>query len=132
MMATHLHIIHAGDFLIATPQGQLDFEKSRKLLDSLASASSSLVTHEILLDMRHTQLALTATELWQLAAGLSRRRTTFSGKVAVLARSPVAGRAAFFALCAQNRGFPVSAFTSFEEAVNWLVAQGPQQFREIE
>jgi hypothetical protein len=29
--------------------------------------------------------------------------------------------AGFFALCAQNRGFQVSAFTSFEDAIEWLI-----------
>ncbi len=36
------------------------------------------------------------------------------------------GQAAFFALCAQNRGFRVSAFTTFEEAIEWLSADGQQ------
>jgi len=27
----------------------------------------------------------------------------------------------FFALCAENRGFSIRAFTSYEEAMEWLI-----------
>jgi hypothetical protein len=30
-------------------------------------------------------------------------------------------RARFFALCAENKGFNVEAFTSYEEAMDWLL-----------
>ncbi|MBV8573589.1 MAG: hypothetical protein JOZ58_00920 [Acetobacteraceae bacterium] len=121
-MPTHVQIIRASDFLIATPKGQLDFPKSKKLLTSLVSASTAMIAHEVLLDVRSTQVELSATDLWHLAAGLGRRGTEFPDKIAVVCRSSGAGRAEFFALCARNRGFPVGAFTSFEGAVEWLSA----------
>jgi hypothetical protein len=31
-------------------------------------------------------------------------------------------RSRFFALCAENRGFNIQAFTSYEEAMEWLIA----------
>jgi hypothetical protein len=31
------------------------------------------------------------------------------------------GLGRFFALCAENRGFNISVFTSYEEAMNWLI-----------
>ena len=128
-MPTQVQFIRASDFLIATPKGQLDLERSEKLLTSLALASASLIAHEVLLDMRGAQVALSATDLWKLAAALSRLHTTFPGRVAVLCLPNRAGRAEFFALCAQNRGFPIGAFTSFEGAVEWLSADAPR-FRE--
>jgi hypothetical protein len=66
------------------------------------------------------------TDLWHLAAGLSRRHTAFPGKIAVLCRLSGSGQGAFFALCAQNRGFSVNAFTSFEDAFDWLTADRSQ------
>ena len=128
-MPTHVQFIRATDFVLATPEGQLDLERSEKLLTSLASASELLVAHEVLLDMRGAQVALSATDLWKLAAAISRRHTTFPGRVAVLCLPNRVGRAEFFALCAQNRGFPVGAFTTFEGAVEWLSADAPR-FRE--
>ncbi len=125
-------IIRATDFLIATPTGQVDFEKSKRLLLTIASAATNLVAHEILLDMRSAQSKLSATDVWILAAELSRRRTAFPGKIAVLCRLNGSGQAAFFALCAQNRGFPVRAFTSFENALEWLSADQPQVLEYID
>ena len=125
-MPTHVKIIRATDFLIATPKGQVDFENSKRLLMTIASGSVSLVANEILLDMRSAQSELSAADLWDLAAQLSRRRTAFPGKIAVLCSLRISAQAAFFALCAQNRGFPVSAFTTFEDAIKWLSADGPQ------
>jgi hypothetical protein len=123
-MANHVKIIRAKDFLIATPQGQVDFEKSKCLLKAIAFASTSPVAHEVLLDMRKSKTDLSATNLWNLAAELSRGYRTFRGRIAVLSDLRGSGKAAFFALCAQNRGYPVSAFTSFEEAVEWLTVEG--------
>jgi hypothetical protein len=130
-MPTHVEIIRATDFLVATPKGQVDFESSKRLLTTIASASASLVAHEVLLDMRSAQPKLSATDLWYLAVELGNQRTAFAGKIAVVCSLSGAGRAAFFALCAQNRGFPVGAFTSFEEAVEWLSADGPKLVEQI-
>jgi hypothetical protein len=130
-MPTNVKIIRATEFLIATPQGQVDFEKSKRLLTTITSASADLVAHEILLDMRGAQPDLSATDLWHLAAELSRRPTAFPGKIAVLCPLSGSGQASFFALCAQNRGLPVRAFTSFEDAVEWLIADGTQLMEDL-
>ena len=130
-MPTDVKIIRATDFLIATPRGQVDYESSKRLLMTIASATATLAAHEILLDMRSARAELSATDLWDLAAKLSRRRSAVPGKIAVLCRLGGAGPATFFALCAQNRGFPVSAFTSFEDAVEWLSADGPRLQEQI-
>jgi hypothetical protein len=131
-MPTQSRIIHATDFLIATPQGQVDLENSKRILLKLAAATDGDGRHQILLDVRKAETALSATDLWQLAREVSNRHTPFDGKIAVLCRADRANQAAFFALCAQNQGFPVHAFTSFEEAVEWLVASGPPLVTEIE
>ena len=125
-MSTHVQFIRASDFLIATPKGQLDLPKSEKLLISLASASATLIAQEILLDMRDAEVALSTSDLWNLAASLSRRHTTFPGRVAVLCSPNRGGQGEFFALCARNRGFPIGAFTSFEGAMDWLSADAPR------
>jgi hypothetical protein len=124
-MPAHIRIIRSTEFLIVTAAGEIDFAKSKRLLKKVASASTAPGAPEILLDMRAARPDLSATNLWDLALHLSRHHTPFHGKIAVLCRRNGGGQAAFFALCAQNRGFPVRAFTSFEEAVEWLVEGGP-------
>jgi hypothetical protein len=122
---TNIRIIHAHEFVVATPEGQLDVEKSRKLLADIASATASLTDYEVILDCRKAECAMSATELWHLVVDLGDFRKAFSRKTAVLCPLGGCDQAEFFALCAQNRGFRVRAFASFEEAIEWLVADGP-------
>jgi hypothetical protein len=66
---------------------------------------------------------MSVTDLWYLAAQLSDNfRKAFSRivRTAVLCPLDQFDHAEFFALCAQNRGFDVSAFTSLPEAYEWL------------
>lgn len=121
-MATNIRIIHAHDFIKVTPDGQLDFENTKKLLIDIASATASLVDYEIILDTRKAQTVLSITDLWSLALELGNLRKAFSGKVAILCPLERFDYAGFFALCAQNRGFQVSAFTAYEDAIEWLNA----------
>ena len=90
----------------------------------IASASAPSVDYEIILDTRKAQSEMSITDLWYLAAELSNLRKAFSRKTAVLCPLERFDHAGFFALCAQNRGFHVSAFTSFEDAIEWLIANG--------
>ena len=121
-MATTIRIIHAHDFIKATPEGTLDLENSKKLLVEIAADSSTSGDHEILLDTRKAQSELSAADLWYLAAELISFRKALSRKTAVLCPLARFDHAAFFALCAQNKGFKVHAFTSFEDAMEWLMA----------
>jgi hypothetical protein len=88
----------------------------------IASASAPLVDYEIILDTRKAQTEMSITDLWHLAAELSNFRKAFSRKNAVLCPLERFKYAEFFVLVAQNRGFPVRAFTSFEDAIEWLIA----------
>jgi hypothetical protein len=86
--------------------------------------SDPLIGHDIILDTRKAQSAMSVIELWHLAAEVSKLRKAFSRKTAVLCRLEEFDQAEFFALCAKNRGFQVQAFTSFEDAFEWLIAKG--------
>jgi hypothetical protein len=123
-MPTNIRIIHAHEFIKATPDGQLDLEKAKKLLMEIASASAPLVDYEIILDMRRAQSGLSVSDLWDLAAELSNLGKAFLRKTAVLCPVEQFDHASFFALCAKNRGFQISAFTSFEDAIEWLIGNG--------
>jgi hypothetical protein len=123
-MAANIRIIHAHDFLKATPEGQLDFETSKKLLIEIASAAAPWSDYHIIVDTRKTQVTISIKDLWYLAAELSEHRKAFSGKTAILCPPERFDRAGLLALCAQDRGFNVRAFTSFEDAIEWLNAKG--------
>jgi hypothetical protein len=122
-MPTNIKIINAQDFVRAAPRGQFDFEMTKNLLMEIASAATSLADFEIIIDTRNAQATLSATDLWYLACELSNlRKTFFHRKTAVLCPLDRFDQAAFFALCAQNEGFQVKAFASYEDAMEWLLA----------
>jgi hypothetical protein len=123
-MVTDIRIIHAHDFIRATPEGKLDFEKSRKLLTEIASASGPLVDYNVILDTRKAHTEMSVAELWHLAAEISNVRKVFTRKTAVLCPIKEFDHAAFFALCAKNRGLKIQAFTPYEDAMEWLIAKG--------
>ena len=123
-MATNIRIIHAHEFVKATPEGQLDFEKSKKLMMEIASASAPLDDFEIILDLRKVHTEMSVADVWNLAAELCNFRKTFSRKTAILCAPERVDYGKLLALGAQNRGLPVRAFTSFEDAIEWLVANG--------
>ena len=123
-MPVNIRIIHAHDFIKATPEGKLDLEESKKLLMEIASASAPLVDFNIVLDTRKAQSEMSVTDLWHLAAEVSdnfRKTSSRKVKTAVLCPLEQFDHTEFFALCAQNRGFQVGAFTSPADAYEWLM-----------
>jgi len=122
-VTTNIRVIRAHDFVRATADGQIEFEKSKKLLREVAEASATLVDYEIILDTRKAEGELSVTNLWYLAAELSDLGKAFHRKTAVLCPLERFDSAEFFELCARNRGFRVRAFTSYEEAMEWLMSR---------
>jgi len=120
-MSTNIRIVHAHEFIKATPEGHLDLDKTKELLKEIVAASGPSSDYEVFLDVRKTQPELSIADLWYLAAELSNFRKAFSRKTAVLCSGERSDYAEFLALCAQNRGMNVNAFTSFEAAIEWLI-----------
>jgi hypothetical protein len=120
-MSTDIRIIHAQDFIKATPEGQLDFETSKQLCVKIASILTSSDIYGLIVDIRKAQVEMSVTDLWYLATELSKHSGDFSRRTAVLCPHDQFDQAGFFALCAQNKGYQVKAFTSFEEAIEWLI-----------
>jgi hypothetical protein len=124
-MPANIRIIHAHDFIQVTPEGKLDLDASKKLLLEVATASAHLIDYDIVLDTRKTRSELSVPDLWHLAAEVNdtfRKAHSHNPRTAVLCPSERFDQAGFFALCAQNRGLRVSAFTSFSDAYEWLIA----------
>ena len=122
-MPANIRIIHAHDFMKATPEGWLDRHKSMKLLLEIASVAPSLSDFHVILDTRKAQSGLNETDLWYLASELSNkfREVSQSPRMAALCPLERFNQADFFALCAKNRGFNINAFTSFEDAYEWII-----------
>ena len=126
-MPTDIKIIHARDFIKATANGQLDLENAKKQLVEIASAATSLADFHIILDTRRAQSRMSVADLWNLAKeldGMRMRFLTSLKQIAVLCPVAEFDQASFFALCAKNRGINIKAFSSFEDAIEWLIANG--------
>jgi hypothetical protein len=120
-MAVNIKVIQARDFIRATPDGRVELEKAERLLQQIAEAGAGLADFDVLVDTRRVSGALTATELWRLADKLVHYRSTFAHKTAILCPLEKFDHSTFFALCAENRGFNIQAFTSYEDAMEWLL-----------
>ena len=121
-MPTNVKIIHASDFIRARPEGPAQLEDAEQMLKDIAVAGAGLDSYEVLVDTRRVTGSLSATDLWTLAQQLVRFRTTFAHRTAILCPLEKFDHSRFFALCAENRGFNIQAFTSYEEAIEWLIA----------
>ena len=120
-MTLKLHVIHAKDFVKMTPNGEFDFDSTRDLMIEAISVESEASELEILFDFRKARADLTTTDIWYLAEALDKNRALFHEKIAILiGPNQNFDNAKFFELCATNRGLDVGAFTSYEEAINWL------------
>jgi len=124
-MPANIKVIQARDFIRATPQGQVYLDKAEELLKRIAEAGAGLEDFEVLVDTRRTSGALSATDLWRLAEKLVGYRHTMARRTAILCPVENFDNTTFFALCAENRGFNIRAFTSYEEAMEWLLDGDP-------
>ncbi len=119
-MPSDVRIIHAHEFLRATPEGQLDLDQTKKVLLEIGLASAPSNDYDVLVDTRDAHVEMDVGDLWDLAAELQRYRQAFSRKTAVLVTPKQSDYAGFFAVCAQERGFELSAFTQLGDAMEWL------------
>jgi hypothetical protein len=108
-MPANVKVIHARDFIRASPQGEVYLEKAEQLLKRIVEAGAGLEDFEVLVD------------LWRLAEKLVGYRSTMARRTAILCPAEKFDNTTFFALCAENRGFNIRAFTSYEEAMEWLL-----------
>lgn len=120
MTTTH-KIIKAKDFIRSTPDGEIDFEETKKILIGIAAISKPPADYEILLDFREAHGELRTSKLFELVQVLVRHRDSFRKKIALLIRDDYQfDNATFAKICGQNRGFFIEVFTDFEAAIEWI------------
>lgn len=121
-MHVKTHIIRAGDFVRSQPTGELDFERSKKMLVQALNAANDKVICDVLLDLREAKAATVGSEgINELAATLLDFPSFFWRKVAILLPADATGiKAAQFQNSARTLGFQVETFKDFEQAIYWL------------
>ena len=121
-MPTNVKIIHARDFIRATPGGVLDVQASEKLLLEVAKVSSQVPDVDLLLDTRNTMTVLSTADLWSLVQKVSATGAKSLRRTAVLCPAERFDYAQFFSLCGERHGLDIRAFLDYEHAMEWLVA----------
>lgn len=119
-MPTKIRVVHAHEFIQATPEGTLDLTASKALLIEIALFSAPEDDYDIILDLRGVDAKLSVAELWELAAELHRYPGVFARKTAVIVPQEDFDHTGFFASAARDQGFKVRAFTSAGEAMEWI------------
>ena len=126
-MPVDIRIIHPKDFICIRVDGALDLPASRELLFSLVSLVKTPGEFHILIDTRRAQASLSEVDLFELGFEVASHRAVAQSKTALLTSLGEEERARFLELVAENRGALLRAFTSFEEAITWLVMNGGEQ-----
>jgi hypothetical protein len=120
-MEAHYKIIHAKDFIKAKPTGEIDLEESKRVLGQIADMASLPGEYEILIDVRDSYSEMDQNDIWELVNELGRHRKAFRNRIAIVARDDEQfNKAVLGEMAATVSGFQLSAFTDFEQAINWL------------
>ena len=124
-MPHELHVIKAGDFIRAGPEGTFDLEASRAVLKALGEALVSRKVDKAILDVRKMrgEPPATYTQLYHLARALQEAGFGPRHRLAVLVSPDRYDKAEFFAICASGRGWNAYAFDDFEQAFEWLTEE---------
>jgi hypothetical protein len=124
-MPVSVKIIHLKDFVCTRVDGSLDLPASREVLLGLVSTISSPGEYHVLIDTRQADLSLSVTDIYELGRAAASHPAVAHSKTALLAPLGREAEAQFLETVVQNRGGFLRAFTSFEEAITWLVVSGP-------
>lgn len=120
-MPYNLQIVPAREFIRTNANGEFDLEGTKALFLSVFSQMKGLDVSEVMLDVREAHSKMTSFDLYQLLSIFDGVGHKGNWKIAIVNRpKDDFDRAKFFELCAQNRGYQVSAFQVFEEAIAWL------------
>jgi signal transduction histidine kinase len=117
----NVKIIRSREFIRLRADGEADLEAGERLLKEIAQAGEGLETFEVLVDTREVSGRLSTADLWTLCERLVRYRRTFAHRTAILCPLERFDHARFFALCAENHGFNIQAFSEYEDAMEWLL-----------
>ena len=119
-MPHHISIIHTDDFLKLSPDGTLDYKEAVRILDEASSVMNSQDYYSIIVDTRNAHSTMSYGDLFHLSLELFKNGLTFKRRTAILCTRERLSDGQFFATVCGNRGFSVKAFSSYEEAMDWL------------
>jgi anti-anti-sigma regulatory factor len=123
-MPSDIKIYKVRDFIRVNESGEIDFDRSVEIIHQLAVTASFYANHNILVDLRDTNIvgANNIEVILRLSLEMARYGSVFQGKIANIV--PDDGQrirlARQFEASLNLQGFSYKVFTTFESAINWL------------
>lgn len=118
-----VQVIHAGDFIKATPQGEVNLELSKTRIGQVVEALNPAQSYNFLVDWRNVTINFSMTDMFYLALELGKYKQIANARMSLLVSVDNFDRGEFLQLCAQNRGVKLAAFTEYEEALGWITVE---------
>ncbi len=105
-----------------TQSGELDLERSLKIVRDLAAEANFHKDHNVILDLRETSVNTSMADIIEISMAFASYHQVFKNKIAVIIpdneeRLIIAKR---FKTCMDMQGFQFEQFTDFEPAIEWL------------
>ena len=122
-MLSGIKIYKVKDFIRKTESGNIDLERSKKIVRELAITADSHIDHNILIDLRETTVSVPSIEdIMKIALEFGTYISSFKNKIANIIpddqkRLIIANR---FKACMDIQGFEYEIFTDYESAIEWL------------
>jgi len=123
-MLSGIKIYKVNDFIRKTETGNIDLERSKKIVRELAMAAGLHSGHNILVDLRETTVSADASieDILKVALEFGSYVSSFKNKIANIIpddpkRMVIANR---FKACMDIQGFEYEIFTDYESAIEWL------------
>ena len=123
-MLSGIKIYNVKDFIRKTETGNIDLERSKKIVRELAMAAGLHANHNILIDLRETTVSAAASigDMMKIALEFGTYISSFKNKIANIIpddskRMIIANR---FKACMDIQGFEYEIFTDYESAIEWL------------
>lgn len=122
-MSCEVTIYKIKDFIRINKKGQLDVDRSKKIVRELVATASFHGDHHILIDLRDTDVAIKSMdEVLEVVVEFARFKALFRNKIANVIpddEERIAKAKKFKAILVE-KGFHYSFFTDFESAIEWL------------
>jgi hypothetical protein len=126
-MPVNIKVIHTRDFIRTNVDGSLDLPASREILVQLARTVTPPGSFHVLVDTRDARVILSPLDLYLLGHAVAEQPSLAQATTALLVSVGEAERANLMALIAQKGGALLRVFTSFEEAITWLIMHEEKQ-----
>ncbi len=121
-MGVGIKVYKTEDFICKTASGAIDLERSLDVVRELARAANYFRGHNILMDLRDTEMVADRSDALQVAASFAHHFKSFHHKIAVIIPDTAErmAKAEFMRTCMHLKGFQWEFFMAYEDAIDWL------------